>query len=157
MLRISSVPPEPLGQATSWRLQDLPTQLKLTLPSSSDWSPLMPTQLQAPGKSGVVSKRDQELKPRRDMLADANLPQRPQVLGLEEQDVSREALCLIEETELTDAGGCVGEEGWPWGKGRRHRSSSHRPGNADSFLLSTGLLHPYVHPPSTAGSLHCFS
>lgn len=50
----------------------------------------MPTQLQAPGKSGVVSKRDQELKPRRDMLADANLPQRPQVLGLEEQDVSRE-------------------------------------------------------------------
>ena len=48
-----------------------------------------------------------------------------------------QALCLIEETELTDAGGCVGEEGWPWGKGRRHRSSSHRPGNADSFLLST--------------------
>ena len=39
----------------------------------------MPTQLQAPGKSGVVSKRDQELKPRRDMLADMNLPQRPQV------------------------------------------------------------------------------
>lgn len=117
----------------------------------------MPTQLQAPGKSGVVSERDQELKPRRDMPADANLPQRPQVLGLEEQDVFREALCLIEETELTDAGECVGEEGWRWGKGRRNRSSSHRPGNADSFLLSTGVLHPYVHPPSTAGSLHCFS
>lgn len=50
----------------------------------------MPTQLQAPGKSGVVSERDQELKPRRDMPADANLPQRPQVLGLEEQDVFRE-------------------------------------------------------------------
>ncbi|MXQ98782.1 hypothetical protein E5288_WYG021835 [Bos mutus] len=71
----------------------------------------MPTQLQAPGKSRVVSKRDQELKLRRDMLADMNLPQRPQVLGLEEQDVSCEALCLIEETELTDAGGCV-EEGY---------------------------------------------
>lgn len=52
----------------------------------------MPTQLQAPGKSGVVSKRDQELKPRRDMLADMNLPQRPQVLGLEEQDVSCEGI-----------------------------------------------------------------
>ena len=50
----------------------------------------MPIQLQAPGKSGVVSKRDQELKPRRDMLADANLPQRPQFLGSEEQDGSCE-------------------------------------------------------------------
>ncbi|XDC82471.1 hypothetical protein R6Z07F_013644 [Ovis aries] len=100
MLRISSVPPEPLGQATSRRLQDLPTQLKLTLPSSSDWSPLMPTQLQAPGKSGVVSERDQELKPRRDMLADANLPQRPQVLGLEEQDVSCEGLVSFEDVTM---------------------------------------------------------
>eukprot|EP00069_Balaena_mysticetus_P012145 bmy_21599T0 len=50
----------------------------------------MPTQLQAPGKSGAVSKRDQELKPRKDMLADVNLPQRPQVLGPEERDGSCE-------------------------------------------------------------------
>lgn len=46
----------------------------------------MPMQLQAPGKSGVVCKRDQELKAREDMAADVNLPLRPQVLGPEEQD-----------------------------------------------------------------------
>ncbi|XP_060995996.1 zinc finger protein 175 isoform X6 [Dama dama] len=100
MLRISSVPPEPLGQATSRRLQDLPIQLRVTLPSSSDWSLLMPTQLQAPGKSGVVSKRDQELKPRRDMLAEANLPQRPQFLGSEEQDGSCEGLVSFEDVTM---------------------------------------------------------
>ncbi|KAJ8789797.1 hypothetical protein J1605_021755 [Eschrichtius robustus] len=48
----------------------------------------MPTYLWAPGKSGVVSKKDREQKPREDMPADVNLPQRPQVLGPEERDGS---------------------------------------------------------------------
>ncbi|XP_055267379.1 zinc finger protein 175 isoform X2 [Moschus berezovskii] len=60
----------------------------------------MPTQLQVPGKSGVVRKRDQGLKPRRDMLADANLRQRPQVLGLEEQDGSCEGLVSFEDVTM---------------------------------------------------------
>lgn len=78
------------AEPTSLRLQDLPSLPSLTLPSSSDWSLLMPTQLQAPGKSGVVSKKDQEQKPRGDMPADTNLPPRPQVLGPEERDGSCE-------------------------------------------------------------------
>ncbi|XP_037675255.1 zinc finger protein 175-like [Choloepus didactylus] len=39
-------------------------------------------------KSGVVSRRSQELKPRGDMPADGTLPRRPQVLGLEEREGS---------------------------------------------------------------------
>ncbi|XP_057567283.1 zinc finger protein 175 isoform X2 [Hippopotamus amphibius kiboko] len=60
----------------------------------------MPTQLEAPGKSGVVSKRDQESKPREDMLADVNLPQRPQVLGPEEQDGSHEGSVSFEDVTM---------------------------------------------------------
>lgn len=58
------------------------------------------------------------------------------------------ALCVTEETELADEGGCVVEEGCPWGKGRRKSTSSHRRGNADSFLLSTG--------EDPAPSIHCW-
>ncbi|XP_060145114.1 zinc finger protein 175 isoform X3 [Globicephala melas] len=60
----------------------------------------MPTQLQAPGKSGAVSKRDQELKPGKDMLADVNLPQRPQVLGSEERDGSCEGSVSFEDVTI---------------------------------------------------------
>ncbi|XP_066874943.1 zinc finger protein 175 isoform X4 [Kogia breviceps] len=60
----------------------------------------MPTQLQAPGKSGAVSKGGQELKPRKDMLADVNLLQRPQVLGPEEQDGSREGSVSFEDVTI---------------------------------------------------------
>nr|XP_010584856.1 zinc finger protein 175 isoform X1 [Loxodonta africana] len=63
-------------------------QPSLPLPSSSGWILHMPTQLQDPGKSGVVSKRDQKLKPRGAMPVDMNLPWRPQVLSPEEQDRS---------------------------------------------------------------------
>lgn len=46
----------------------------------------MPMQLRAPRKSGIVCKRDQEVKPGEDMAADVNLSPSAQVLGPEEQD-----------------------------------------------------------------------
>ncbi|KAF5917081.1 hypothetical protein HPG69_014006 [Diceros bicornis minor] len=58
----------------------------------------MPTQLQAPGQSGVLSKRNRE--PRGDMPADVNLPQRPQVLGPVEQDGSCEGLVSFEDVTM---------------------------------------------------------
>ena len=71
----------------------------------------MPTQLQAPGKSGAVSKRDQELKPRNDMLADVNLLQRPQVLGPEERDgsceVSRSPTGTVLQNLRADTGSSI--------------------------------------------------
>ncbi|VCX43282.1 unnamed protein product, partial [Gulo gulo] len=74
---------DPLGSVRGTRLR--PSQ---TLPSSSDRSLQMPTQLRGPGKSGVDSKRTRGVKPRGDMPADENVPQRSQAPGPQEQ-VSR--------------------------------------------------------------------
>ena len=73
---------EPLGQATLSRLQDSPSQPSPTLSCGSGWSLLMPTIF------GLLELSEQ--KPRGDLPAAVSLPQRPQVLGLEEQDVSCE-------------------------------------------------------------------
>jgi len=60
----------------------------------------MPTQLGGPGKSGVVSKRNREVKPRRDMPADENLPQMCQVLGPQEQDGPCEGSVSFEDVTM---------------------------------------------------------
>uniref|UniRef100_A0A9L0KBX7 Zinc finger protein 175 n=1 Tax=Equus asinus TaxID=9793 RepID=A0A9L0KBX7_EQUAS len=60
----------------------------------------MPTQFWAPGKSGVVSKRDREVKSRGDMSAGVNLPPRPQVLGPAEQDRSCEGSVSFEDVTM---------------------------------------------------------
>uniref|UniRef100_A0A9L0JYH6 Zinc finger protein 175 n=1 Tax=Equus asinus TaxID=9793 RepID=A0A9L0JYH6_EQUAS len=97
---LPGVSAEPLGQATSLRPQDLPSQPNLTSPSRSHWSLQMPTQFWAPGKSGVVSKRDREVKSRGDMSAGVNLPPRPQVLGPAEQDRSCEGSVSFEDVTM---------------------------------------------------------
>ena len=56
---LPGVSAEPLGQATSLRPQNLASQPSQTPPSGSSWSPQTPTHFWAPGKSGVVRKRDQ--------------------------------------------------------------------------------------------------
>ncbi|XP_045844168.1 zinc finger protein 175 isoform X1 [Meles meles] len=86
---------DPLGSVRGTRLR--PSQ---TFPGSSDQSLQMPTQLRGPGKSGVVSKRTQEVKPRGDMPADENVPQRPQVLGPQEQNGPCEELVSFEDVAM---------------------------------------------------------
>lgn len=186
--RISGVPAEPLGQATSLRLQDLPSQLQ---PDSSqqlwlepsdghpapgswkEWScqqkrPRIEAQkghacwceftAEAPGlrfrRAGRIMWGKQE--PHGDSSPEPEGRHRKQHL---------DSLCLRQSgfsCVEQENGHCVlqrklnwpikedvvVEEGCPWGKGRRKSTSSHRRGNADSFLLSTG--------EDPASSIHCW-
>lgn len=86
---------DPLGSVRGTRLR--PSQ---TLRSSSDRSLQMPTELRDPRKSGVVGKRTREVKPRGDMPADENVPQRSQVLGPQEQNGPCEGLVSFEDVAM---------------------------------------------------------